>query len=585
MSRNQGILGWTEEASDTVFVRLIPNFRYTSHELTGFPGNGLLDMALPSKDVLCRLGTLLLALVAVPAVGFGQTNTPLSSPPDAPLNRPLQEQRNAGEAATYTMQVTTREVVVEVVATGSHGIAITDLKQGEFQVFQVAAHGRKVEQRIAAVHRMDLEQTRTTSATDANDYLVAIGKTCATRTTPYYAVAFHPSAEGGTSGNHEIVVTTSREHIKLAFRHRYYIGVTAPLAAPLYKTAMQADEALKQAACYHGDTPDAFNLSGRMLDTGDIEGVHFSVVISADSLAFTSLSDTPRHAQFDYGICTFNAAGAPLHYLHTDEDRVLTVGQYAQTLSRGFQKLIAFRRSGDPVFARFVVRDRQFGNLGSVGVVIPPVPANLLQPEERATGGAIPVGSAVRLTDENGNGPISSFGLPVPRAGALCGDVYEIPAGSSALPEFWKMEPVGALYTDTLDVQPQHITGTIGIPGVTTRTAWFAIDYWGTFWVTRPGNYAFWMQSDDGSKLYIDEDTVINLDWVHNSANGFATGQVKLEAGPHTIHVPYFQGPPDSVSLVLRVRSPGEADYKPFDVQDFPPQSQATPPGPPRAPR
>ena len=74
---------------------------------------------------------------------------------------------------------------------------------------------------------------------------------------------------------------------------------------------------------------------------------------------------------------------------------------------------------------------------------------------------------------------------------------------------------------------------------------------------------------------------MINLDWVHNSANGFATGQVKLEAGPHTIHVPYFQGPPDSVSLVLRVRSPGEADYKPFDVQDFPPQSQATPPGPP----
>jgi hypothetical protein len=336
-----------------------------------------------------RSGVLLLALVALRAVGFGQ-NPPPDTPLNTPLGKPPGERQNA-EDAPFTIHVTTREVVVEVVATGSHGIAITDLKPDDFQVFEVAVHGQKVEQRIAAVRRVDSQQASAANESDANQFLVEIGKTCATRTTPYYAVAFHPSAEGSTGGYHEIVVTTSREHIKLSFRHRYYVGATAPPTKPLYKTAKEADAALQQAACYHGDKPDALNLTGRTIQTGDTNGAYFSIVIPADSLAFTSLSDTPRHAQFDYGICTFNAGGVPLHYLHSEEDRALTPGEYAQTLAHGFQIPLAFHRTGNPVFARFVVRDRQFGNLGSVGVVIPPVPENLLQPGARATGGALAV--------------------------------------------------------------------------------------------------------------------------------------------------------------------------------------------------
>jgi hypothetical protein len=148
----------------------------------------------------------------------------------------------------------------------------------------------------------------------------------------------------------------------------------------------------------------------------------------------------------------------------------------------------------------------------------------------------------------------------------LCGDVYEVTPEITGLPDFWKLEPIGALYTDSLDVPDQLIYGTIGIPGVTTRTAWFAIDYWGVMWVKEAGEYAFDLLSDDGAQLYIDDQMILNDDGVHPASE--RQGKVQLNAGRHVIHIPYFQGPPRAVALVLQVKVPG-GKFKPFDVRDF----------------
>ena len=101
---------------------------------------------------------------------------------------------------------------------------------------------------------------------------------------------------------------------------------------------------------------------------------------------------------------------------------------------------------------------------------------------------------------------------------------------------------------------------------MTRRTEWFGIDYHAQFWIQNPGEYSFQLSSDDGSKLYIDDEVLIDLDGIHPLLTKEAT--TMLPAGPHTIHVPYMQGPATNVGLILRVKPPG-GDYQLFDLRDF----------------
>ncbi len=256
--------------------------------------------------------------------------------------------------------------------------------------------------------------------------------------------------------------------------------------------------------------------------------------------------------QLDYGICTFDEDGAPMEYMHTSVERVLTQLEYERALLHGLPNLLDIQGAKQPTLTRFVVRDRVTGNLGSLDVVRPPPPVDngVKQKKTRP-----PYGS------------IRGFGSVVPRPEAFCGDVYELPAITAGLPDFWDMDPIGSLYADWLAVPDQVVTRTEGIPGVTNRTAWFGIDYHGEFWVATAGEYDFILTSDDGSWLYIDDQPVIDLDGVHAAQD--RDGHIALSAGRHSIHVPYFQGPPESVALVLQVKAPGEEKFKVFNLRDF----------------
>ncbi len=117
-----------------------------------------------------------------------------------------------------------------------------------------------------------------------------------------------------------------------------------------------------------------------------------------------------------------------------------------------------------------------------------------------------------------------------------------------------------------------------GFPGVTTKAEWFAIDYTGKFWIERPGKYKFLLSSDDGSKLYIDDQVVIDNDGLHATIT--KDGDVELTGGVHRIRVSYYQGPGFSVALVLEV----EAPFMPrriFSTDDYkPPSTLETLPSP-----
>ena len=115
--------------------------------------------------------------------------------------------------------------------------------------------------------------------------------------------------------------------------------------------------------------------------------------------------------------------------------------------------------------------------------------------------------------------------------------------------DFGELDPVASLYTNTLrrSERGHHKDGRHS--GITHSSVWFGIDYYGKFYVSKPGQYAFELRSDDGSRLEIDDRVLIDLDGVHPVDSRSA--KIALSAGWHSIHVPYFQGPPTSLALVL----------------------------------
>lgn len=161
---------------------------------------------------------------------------------------------------------------------------------------------------------------------------------------------------------------------------------------------------------------------------------------------------------------------------------------------------------------------------------------------------------------------LPTFGTTVVVPGGFCGEIYHLHNDELKLPRFEKLEPVGVIYTSALNVPPRYFDE--GFPGVSKRFEWFAIDYRGRFWIEKPGKYEFYLASDDGSKLYIDDKLIINLDRTHPPEA--SRKRVNLSGGIHKIRVSYFQGPRYYVALVLGIAGPGER-LRVFNTDEFKP--------------
>jgi len=163
--------------------------------------------------------------------------------------------------------------------------------------------------------------------------------------------------------------------------------------------------------------------------------------------------------------------------------------------------------------------------------------------------------------------PVYSFGITAVGSAGLKGDIYLLKKGTEFLPNFKKLKPVGSIYTPQLFVTARDFRE--GFPGITGRYEWFAIDYHGRFWISKPGKYGFALTSDDGAKLYIDGKTIIDNDGTHPATRLAET--VKLAEGLHRIRVSYFQGPAYQVALILAVSRPGRDGWYIFNTNHFRP--------------
>ena len=162
-----------------------------------------------------------------------------------------------------------------------------------------------------------------------------------------------------------------------------------------------------------------------------------------------------------------------------------------------------------------------------------------------------------------------TFGTTVVDSSGLQGRVYHLERDTEKLPKLSRMQPVGTVYTLSLNVWPQKFDE--GFPNISERFEWFAIEYTGKFWIENPGQYRFSLLSDDGAKLFVNGKLVLDNDGVHRAEASSASAT--LTRGVHDIKVEYFQGPRFTVSLVLAIAPPGEA-WRIFHMHDFKPPKE-----------
>jgi alpha-L-rhamnosidase len=96
------------------------------------------------------------------------------------------------------------------------------------------------------------------------------------------------------------------------------------------------------------------------------------------------------------------------------------------------------------------------------------------------------------------------------------------------LPDFAKLRPnkTGKLYYFTLE----EIVG---------KDDLFAAEFFGQIKIDRPGKYTFYVLSNDGSKLYVDNKLVVDNDGQHGAEE--RSGSIVLPAGMHDFRLDYFQ--------------------------------------------
>ena len=157
------------------------------------------------------------------------------------------------------------------------------------------------------------------------------------------------------------------------------------------------------------------------------------------------------------------------------------------------------------------------------------------------------------------------FGDSIPISNGLTGRVFLLPDTTRSLPDFDTLTPLpDPIYVTEINVPWQRWS--TGFPGLHNRFEWFGIEYTGMFKPIRSGIYMFRLNSDDGSKLWIDDRLVISNDGIH--AEWSVRDTLYLSDSLHTFKLDYFQGPRYDLALQLYWHQ-GDSTEKIFPGKEF----------------
>lgn len=115
-----------------------------------------------------------------------------------------------------------------------------------------------------------------------------------------------------------------------------------------------------------------------------------------------------------------------------------------------------------------------------------------------------------------------------------------------------------------------------GFPSAAELIEWFAVRFEGRLNIVnndgRGNIHQFALVADDGSRLFIDDQLIIDHDKLQRSVDGngkeiLKEGGLALAPGPHKIVVEYFQGPRYHIALRLLWKKPLDAKYLPVPLE------------------
>lgn len=140
------------------------------------------------------------------------------------------------------------------------------------------------------------------------------------------------------------------------------------------------------------------------------------------------------------------------------------------------------------------------------------------------------------------------------------GKVYRLPPETPMLPALDQMTPIGQLDALQLNVAEKPFDS--GFPGVPDLVEWFAIKFTAQLQVPTTGAYVFKTRSDDGSKLFLGDQVIVNNDGIHHVQDS-ESAPIVLQAGSkRRIRIDWYQGPRISIALQVYWKRPGSSTFE-----------------------
>ena len=122
----------------------------------------------------------------------------------------------------------------------------------------------------------------------------------------------------------------------------------------------------------------------------------------------------------------------------------------------------------------------------------------------------------------------TKLGQPVSPGKTEPGLRYNYYAGTfRVVKDFEQMKPVKSGIISTFSISPRE------------KEVFFGFDYTGYIRIPKDGLYTFYLTTNDGGKLYLAEQILIDNDGLHPAIE--RTKTLGLKAGVYPIHVNYFQ--------------------------------------------
>ena len=118
--------------------------------------------------------------------------------------------------------------------------------------------------------------------------------------------------------------------------------------------------------------------------------------------------------------------------------------------------------------------------------------------------------------------------INVEESGVHCLNYFYYEGEWENLPLFSELNPVRHGYVLQVDLRQ-----------VNPRENYFGVVFTGDIQIKQAGDYTFYLVSDDGSRLLINDDLIIDNDGLHGMEE--MAGVIKLDAGDHSFKIEYFE--------------------------------------------